>query len=51
MAAERSEPEAETELSAEDIRDYVKTLPPAKRDTLASGLLLGNDPQLRLKTL
>lgn len=47
----RSEPKSDSELCAKDIRDYVKMLPPAKRDTLVRGLLLDKDPQLRLKTL
>ena len=50
-AAEHSEPKADSELSAKDIRDYVKMLPPAKRDPLVNGHLLCKDPQLRLKTL
>ncbi len=51
VAAERSTPLPPFESSAKAIRDHVRELAPARRDDLLRRLLLGDEPQLRHKTL
>jgi hypothetical protein len=51
VAAERSAPLLPLESPANAVRNYVGELAPAKRDDLLRRLLLGDEPQLRHKTL